>query len=689
MHQLQPRRFLLFFYLISLLLYRIFGYTGHFGFDDMEYAKIAFDLINGNFDYANHFSYRFSLVLPTALSYYLFGVNDIASSFPPLIASGCTLLLVYKMLKDKPIYLLAIALSITLFSEWFLFYSNKIMTAPYVTLAFTFILYILYQLRTQSSEKQIKNAFLFSLGLLFGFISKGTILLILPLLVFLFVHDIWFKKNKVFWKYSIAFFTLLLSLYFISFYIFTGNMFERFNAIQANSYINKCSYAAQPFQVVLKRISTDFILMLRNEGFLYTLVFILLPLAYYRSFNFLKLSTPIGFFISCASLLLLSANFMTISFSSYNPMCLDFRHYLFLVPPAGIVVALVLYKKNIPNAFKIICLLLLSIICVNSYLADSRYFLRLYLPLVFLVLTFFTYDNKFFKQKLFPLLFTATLLVQPYFMITLAQQNDYPAQVKFIKQNIASQEGSMAIMTDPVQSRIGSYLIEFDTNKKFLPYNEIGQVIEMKQPKVLLLNAYTEFFAATNRYLYPYYVKNTIKKGVPKFQNKALNIKLYKLDSIVEPKITGKLIAHTFQDFEDNYPNWQNFEQSITDSVNFNGSYSSDIAEYSATYQIDIDTSIVQQKSDLYIELKAQTLVKDSTEILAVATTSVNDSTLFWRGDQINEFQKVFTNWWPIKIEFVIPANQLHYGTKLKIYFWNKEREKAIVDNIEINVYSF
>jgi len=71
---------ILLFFLLILILFHKFGYIGHYCFDDMQYAKIAHDFLNGNIDYNDHYSYRLPTIVLTALSYSIFGISDFASS---------------------------------------------------------------------------------------------------------------------------------------------------------------------------------------------------------------------------------------------------------------------------------------------------------------------------------------------------------------------------------------------------------------------------------------------------------------------------------------------------------------------------------------------------------------------------------------------------------------------------------
>ena len=54
---------------IWLVVYHVYGYFGHYGFDDMDYAYYAAQWANGNVLLNNDmFAYRWAIIVPTAIS---------------------------------------------------------------------------------------------------------------------------------------------------------------------------------------------------------------------------------------------------------------------------------------------------------------------------------------------------------------------------------------------------------------------------------------------------------------------------------------------------------------------------------------------------------------------------------------------------------------------------------------------
>ncbi len=225
----------------------------------MHYAELANELLNGNVDFEDHYAYRFPVILFTAFCYLIFGISDFASSLPAMAITIGILIIVFNTLREHGPNAIFIGLSLTTFSNWFLFYSDKLMPDIYVALSVLWALSIIHRYKFKSNRsKTARYAFLFTFALLFGFMSKGTIVLILPLLLFLLLSDIVQKRDLKFWLFSLISGTALLALYLFVIWIFTGNVMERFHAIADNSYLNLCSYDQQSLRILLKRIFVGF-----------------------------------------------------------------------------------------------------------------------------------------------------------------------------------------------------------------------------------------------------------------------------------------------------------------------------------------------------------------------------------------------------------------------------------------------
>ncbi|MBL4708532.1 MAG: glycosyltransferase family 39 protein [Flavobacteriales bacterium] len=678
-------------YLLALIIYRIYGYSGHFGFDDMEYAEMSHQLLLGEADFSNHFTYRFSIIFPTAISYFLFGINDWSSSFPTMVASALVLLLVYRLLRKESIATISIALTMTLFSEWFLFYSNKLMVDVYVCLGILSIIYSLYQIRFQQDEKTTKYAILFALSLIFSFMAKGTVILILPLLLFLFIHDIFHRRHILFWKKSIILSSLVLMLYFILIHFLTGDFTSRFSAIESNGYINRCSYVMQESAVFIKRITRDFFEMLRNEGPARGFVFVISALLFGKKLHFLSLKTPLSFFLICSFILFLSSNFMSISLNGYNPMCIDLRHYLWLIPISAIATSLLIQQISTDKKFLLLVLISLGLLCLNTFLSDSKLLWKLYIPLSTLFLVFALVKNQFFRKTIFPTLFASIFMIQPFYISSNARRGNYNAQVDFIKETLIHSEGKKVIFTDKVQARIGYYLTGFDDSKiQFRAFNEVSSYLHSDLEKKILLNPYTHFFAGTNPENYPFYVKHIIEAKKPSAESDEIGIRVYDLEKLVEPELTGKKIIKSSANFKSASSGWSINSNNLTDSVNHSGQYSEKLSEYSSTFKLQLNELSLDSTKNLYIKISANTLVKRTSTAALVVSIGDGNNNSFWKGFDIEPFQQVHSNWWTIDAYTILPVSKIQpQNSELSFYLWNKDKQEIWLDDISIEIYEY
>lgn len=85
-----------------VILFHFTAYLGHYGFDDILYARLAHDVLHGTVDWSDHFAFRWTTIGFTALSYLVLGVNDVASSIPALAAGIFILYIVHRIVaKEK------------------------------------------------------------------------------------------------------------------------------------------------------------------------------------------------------------------------------------------------------------------------------------------------------------------------------------------------------------------------------------------------------------------------------------------------------------------------------------------------------------------------------------------------------------------------------------------------------------
>jgi hypothetical protein len=678
---------------LIVLLYHWIGYLGHFGFDDLVYAKLAHGLNQGNTDFSDHFSFRFPLLWLTALSYRLFGVHDLASAIPSFIITGGILGFVFKILFPYGNRTLAIGLSLTCFSQWIIFYSDKIMPDIYVAFSVLACVYFIYKEKFSSkNNKSIINGFLLSFSFLFGFATKGTIVLFIPVLVILFLVDVFNKRQFKFWLSAAISMFFLLILYLGYIWQLTGEPLTRFLVIADNSYLNFCSYDQQSTKVLLKRIGYQFFELIFINNMLTSFTFLLAFLFRKDIWTTFKMETPFSFFYTIAILLLLSANFMTISFSSYVPMCLDVRHYLFIppvvaIPGAIIIDRFIIYKKLAPSI-----LIVSLILAILSYGKPEMIFWTQYFPL-FGLLFLWTVIKKEENNKIFTGLLLLVLFLPAMRAIKYAREINFPSQRAVLKEEIFDRYDTAYIITNPVQAHLGNYYNAFGDNGKytFLTYGKFDIDTLDNRKKLLFTNWYPRFLSNINYESLPYYVRNIDSENRLVYENKNLNVFLYELNKIKDPKTSGKILLETKNDFESTTPNNWNEELAYrTNSIKHGGSFAQKIEEYSFTFFYELKNLPEENISQLSIQAKAFTYWAEETQAqLVISIENKNGENYSWNGKNIQSTIQAYSNWWPIEFNVEVSLKDIPSDAQLKVFVWNKEKSIGYLDDFSVEVRSF
>jgi 4-amino-4-deoxy-L-arabinose transferase-like glycosyltransferase len=311
-----------------LLVHHLFFFYGHFGYDDLYYARLAAKLLEAGLTADDLYAYRIIPLLTTAISYRLLGIGDFSSALPALLCSFGILLLLYRVFRDHPLWQFILAYLGYFGLRWAVFFSDKLMPDIYVSL-FVFagwLAYVAYRFRGGRSEHR---GLLAALAFFLAFNSKGSIILLLPLFGSYLVWDLW-RGERRFWGPFVAACFGLLSLYFLTIWWVTGSPLSRFTAIAGGSYVNPCSYDLMPWSALLDRWTNGFRYLLRDSGYWVHLgVALVTVLVVVRRKDW---SSPTLFWPLTVLIGTLSINFMTISLNSYNPVCLETRHILLFGP---------------------------------------------------------------------------------------------------------------------------------------------------------------------------------------------------------------------------------------------------------------------------------------------------------------------------------------------------------------------
>jgi 4-amino-4-deoxy-L-arabinose transferase-like glycosyltransferase len=530
--------FVFLFFVILILFNHSYGYFGHYGYDDMLYAKISEAFVHGNTMFDESFSYRFPIILLTSFSYLIFGVSDFSSSLPPLLISISILFVVYISLRKFGTFQTIIGLAFTTLINIFLFYSDKIMPDIYVAFLLLLSIYWIDRYKFYVKKNELLYSFLFVVSLFLAFASKETAVLFLPLLILLFLSDFYQKRNQKFWIYSVFIGIGILVLYLLVIWLLTGNLFKRVEVLSMAHQIQiyKYSYDTQPVIILVKRLFFDLFKLYTTEGVFISMIFTL-PIIFSKRFKeIVKINDTASLYLFSSFILLLSSNFMTISPFSYHPVPADVRHTLFLIPINAIAASFAVKDFLLEKTKKyqiIICLILFSAL---SYFLQKNIFYDLYLPLTILSITLILIKIKIHYLKIiFSICLVIILSITPYKFFVYSSTNvNYNLQKEIVFNHFVKPNEKCYVFTDPMQKNIGNYYLEFDTSKncKFVDYTDFKtEHFESYFKKYLLLNWHTQFYSNSLDNL-PDFVKKIESTYYLKFQNKKHGIFIYELTNL-------------------------------------------------------------------------------------------------------------------------------------------------------------
>ena len=670
-------------FILIFIANHVWGYLGHFGYDDMHYAKLANDLSQGVFNPEDHFSYRITLIGLTSISYLLFGVNDFASALPSLLVSILSLTLVFFILRKQKLASLTVGLSLYSLSFWNLFYADKLMTDSLVSFFVLLTLFIIYEFKFEKTKLPTS---IFALGAAFslflGFNSKGTIVLFFPLIAYFIIVDLLKKRDSKFWLYFIIFSLIFISGYFIFWRITTGNALDRFSAITQNSYLNLCSYSEQPILFTLKRIGYELILLLISSALIVPFIFLLAtPLKVFSKATF-EFENERSFFTTSAIILGLSSNFMSISANSYSPMCLDPRHYLFLVPVAGIAASL--HFKNIfeNQSAKYRFVLIVSTIFLISILKGFDTSWTLYFPLLIAAVLALFIRNSSKRVTILSILIPIALVIYPLKMAKYARKVSFRKQEQIIKNQILNRKDSCLVITDQVQKNMAQYFAGFQANSncKFMTFDEFSPALfDHHISTYILINWYTQYLSKLDEQRLPYYAKNrNCQEKV--FEDSTLNIQLFRITNLEKPVS----ILKSTNSFESPTKNWSN--SPTNEKHVYSGSYSSFVDKYSATFSTNLDSLNITKNDELIIQTSFYlNLIGNATPLLVISIEN-DKKNEFWKGYSLTNQLKSHGNWMPVFVNEIIDLEKINLHSILKIYLLNDDQSELYLDNFNIEL---
>lgn len=352
--------------------------------DDYCYAYHAYNFDISNFKLAdNVFQNRFGVYLPVSGFFYLFGISPYTISLWPLLASLLTITLVYllisKIVDEKVALISSFLISINILQ---INYSTALFPDIFIALYATLAILSIYYGRELKIGIKV-YPFLFTFCVFAGALTKETIALIFPFILFVFILDLSRKQHFKFWKQSLLFGGIFLVFYLFLFYSLSGDLFYKLKAtIDYNNaglytetmkeYIS-ASYSKNIFKWLTSELALIFLLLFATST--------LLTLKKYHISNFKVFITIYSFSLLFILIVLFHTN-------KYGVLFMMERVWMLSIPPLCILTAY--FITNMHQHFCVVLVVLFSI------------------------LTWYNFDVVDYKRGILFALFFTTMLITYY-----------------------------------------------------------------------------------------------------------------------------------------------------------------------------------------------------------------------------------------------------------------------------------
>ncbi|SDD69074.1 4-amino-4-deoxy-L-arabinose transferase [Algoriphagus faecimaris] len=334
------------FGLVFLGLYWWLGFDGITFSDDVYYMLAGKEFWTGDFQVNDHhFSSRWGAYIPAGLMGLIFGFSPQSMSLVSLLSYGLSLLLLLKILpKGNSPFILCIWF---VTQVYFLHFLTKVYPDSLLVVCVSLTLFA----AVIRKDQPLASGVLMSLALFFGFISKETIIFLFPLPFLLFYVDQRSKMGNWGFYRSLLLTGLALSaLYLGYFWLNFGDPLYRISSINAGHYISEFTYADKGLGAILERLTITPFLTFVERNYWPWLIFALPGLVWS-----LKSKSGKGFEIALGFLLLLLGFwFMSSTLDFYNPIYLNPRHLIILIPPLAYLISLGWNFWNSSNSWKLV-----------------------------------------------------------------------------------------------------------------------------------------------------------------------------------------------------------------------------------------------------------------------------------------------------------------------------------------------
>lgn len=322
---------LLFLANLVFVLVWFFANEGLSFWDDFTYLNFANELNQGSFEInENHFTSRIAIIYPTALVIEYLGINQYTMVVYPLIC-GLVLLNLFGWLGHRINRWIGIIGALLILCDYHVITFSNHLFPEMPMMLFVFIAIMGYYLVLKDEAVPRMAGLMSALALFAAFLTKTTVVLVLPLLLFLFINDRLKKRHGSFWLVFVSlsiFFVLLNGLWYME---VKGEFFYRFQNIANNHVATAKTFFDKDSSTILARLTYLPLLGFLRGGFFIPLLLALPAMLKLRKEHF-KLDKSESLWPIATLFLLVTFWFFSTSWRYYSPLPTEPRHIAFFIP---------------------------------------------------------------------------------------------------------------------------------------------------------------------------------------------------------------------------------------------------------------------------------------------------------------------------------------------------------------------
>ena len=395
--------------------------------DDFTYLNFANELNEGRFEITdNHFTSRITLIYPVAYVIKYLGISQYTMVVFPLLC-GLVLLNTFLWLGHRVNRWIGVIGGLLILCNYHLIYfSNHLF--PEMPLALSVFLCLMGYYMVLKDEMVPRMAGLLSaLALFAAFLTKTTVVLLLPLLLYLFINDRLRKRNGSFWLVFVSlsiFFFLLNGFWYME---VKGSFFYRFQNIANNHVPTAKTFFDKDGEAILARLTYLPLLGFLKGGFFIPLLLALPSVFKLKKASF-KLKRPEDLWPVTLLFLLLAFWFFSTSWRYYSPLPTENRHIVYFIP--------------------------IMIMCAA---------------------TFWPFQKPFdlLRNKSLAILLVLAFVSIPVYAILQSGKKQFKAQEELIQQYVVEDSGQQLVITDGLTTYGHAYFYGFgEVNDDYMWFSE-------------------------------------------------------------------------------------------------------------------------------------------------------------------------------------------------------------------------